>query len=154
MKKGESKLDYAPFWKRVLAYIIDSTILGLIILLPLKSSSSSKFRAIYDAMDLQAEFSFKVVIIGFISALIVILYFALLEYNLQQTIGKIILRIKVISKTKTLTFWQCFVRNLMKFSSPLLFLDTLYILFKRTHQRFFDKIANTEVVEIPKDGKR
>ena len=89
--------------------------------------------------------------------ILTILYWAVLEYKLGQTPGKMLMKIRVRSLNAQLTFKQCIFRNITKLSFLLLLLDTLYT-FKSGNQRFFDTLAQTQVIEIqafpPRQKKR
>lgn len=147
MKKGG--LKHASLWKRVIAYLIDSLIIGFIVLWPIKSAvKANGFMSIKEAFKTAPVFSLKIGIISLIISIITILYWAIMEYKLNQSVGKIILGIKVVSGRKDLVFKQCVIRNLTKFSSFLLFLDTLYMIIRKQHQRFFEKLSDTEVIEV------
>lgn len=141
----------APFLRRLFAYLVDASIISLIILLPLSPKITLTEDLQMTELLVTAElFSAKTILFGFLAALLTILYWALLEYKLRQSIGKMIMRIHVKSTdTKRLTFGQCFLRNIPKFSSLILFIDTLVLLFGGTHQRFFDKLAHTTVTRTP-----
>jgi len=156
MKKGLlNKTNYAPLWKRVVAFIIDWIVIGFIILLPLKSAGKSKLSSLSETLQVTpTKLTSEMIIVSIIIAIIMILYWTILEYKLHQSVGKILMRLQVVSKTKKLTFWQCLIRNLTKFSSPLLFLDVIYMLITRSHQRFLEKTSNTEVIELPKHDAR
>lgn len=159
MKKGVSLKKTipspAPLWKRVCAYLIDALIISVVVVLPLSklydktNLTASSWR---DALFLmQQGLTFKTIIVSLAIAIITILYWTLLEYKTHQTPGKMLLNIKVISAREQLAFSQCLLRNLTKFSTVLLFLDTLYMI-KAKHRRFCDTLADTFVVE--KENKK
>ncbi len=156
MKKGLlNKTNYAPLWKRIVAFIIDWIVIGFIILLPLGSAGKSKLSSLSETLQVTpTKLTSEMIIVSIIIAIIMILYWTILEYKIHQSVGKILMRLQVVSKTKNLTFWQCLVRNLTKFSSPLLFLDVIYMLITRSHQRFLEKTSNTEVIELSKHDTR
>ncbi|MEK6861623.1 MAG: RDD family protein [Nanoarchaeota archaeon] len=156
MKKGLlNKTNYAPLWKRIVAFIIDWIVIGFIILLPLGSAGKSKLSSLSETLQVTpTKLTSEMIIVSIIIAIIMILYWTILEYKIHQSVGKILMRLQVVSKTKSLTLWQCLVRNLTKFSSPLLFLDVIYMLITRSHQRFLEKTSNTEVIELSKHDTR
>ena len=147
MKKGG--LKHASLWKRAIAYLIDSLIIGFIVLWPIKSAvKANGFMGMKEIFKAAPVFSLKIGIISLIISIITVLYWAIMEYKLSQSVGKIVLGIKVVSRRKDLVFKQCVIRNLTKFSSFLLFLDTLYMIIRKQHQRFFEKLSDTEVIEV------
>ncbi len=102
----------------------------------------------------ETEFLWKATLIGVVLAVLVMLYFALFELKLRQTIGKMIMRLEVRSTFGELTAPRALLRNWTKFSSVLLFLDTLYMFLTRTHQRCFERLSKTEVIFMPKSERR
>ena len=143
----------ASLCKRSFAYIIDLLIISLIIVVPLKRAFSDLDQlsglSITEAYSLisTSQLSSKIFLLTLVSSLLYLLYFSLLDYFASQTVGKLIFKIKVVSKTKRLKFSQCLLRNITKISVLLVALDTLYLIINKTHQRYLEKISNTEVVE-------
>ncbi|HLC72994.1 MAG TPA: RDD family protein [Candidatus Nanoarchaeia archaeon] len=136
----------APLWKRAVAYLIDVLVLALV-LAPLQPMDVS-----YDSLSVLVEqFAILFSTFQFIFSILLVLllslaYWTLLEYNYQQTLGKYLLHLRVISEEKHLRFSQCLLRNISKLSSLLLFADVLYMLFSHTSQRYSETLAHTEVV--------
>ncbi len=147
MKKAEINTP-APLWKKACAYVIDVLIVSLVIILPLGNLYPQKTTtSLNEAWSLLTQELTKThMILSLLIGVLTILYWAILEYKLSQTLGKMLMKIRVHSLTNHLTFKQCIVRNLTKVSFLLLLLDTLYII-KSGHQRFFDMLAQTEVIE-------
>ena len=146
LKKTVSKEVPASLWIRIFAYLIDSILVTLIIVLPLTSNLEDSSFTSYESFSSNFALTKTVFIIGFFVALLSILYWAILEYKERQSVGKWLLRIHVKSTTGTLTFSQCVIRNVTKLGSLFLFLDCLYMIFKKTHQRYFETLSKTEVV--------
>ena len=135
------KQDKVPLWKRIIAYLIDTLILTGVVFYPL-----SKKLEIQNSLEFILKNPSQYILITIVIALLTILYWAILEFQIQQSFGKMLMRIKVRSKTKILTFSQCFIRNISKISSLFLIIDTLYMVIKNTNQRYFEKLSNTEVI--------
>ncbi len=144
-------------WRRVFAYLIDVIIVGFIIVLPMGSFISDvpegDFEAVYDYFTQEKDITFEYILNGFFIALFTVLYWALLEYYLGQSIGKMAMGIRVESliKIKTqgkagLSFGQCLTRNVTKVSTMILFLDFMYGIIKGNRRRFFEVLSNTHVV--------
>ena len=57
-------------------------------------------------------------------------------------------RIYVSSTKKQLGLNKCLLRNISKIVTIVLFFDVLYALINKTHQRYFEKISYTEVLQI------
>ena len=77
-------------------------------------------------------------------------YWTMLEYYFKQSIGKMLMRISVVSLTRELKLWQVLVRNITKALSvtslSILFLiDIIYMLFNANRQRLSEVISKTEV---------
>jgi len=115
--------------KRTLAYFID-IIIVVLVTYPLWSGEKSIIKQV-------------------LSIVILILYFSLMEYKLEQTIGKFITNIKVKTKGK-LRFKQALIRNLSKASTIVLLIDSIPIIFKNKKQRYLERLSKTEV----EDGKK
>ena len=140
----------AKFWKRVVAYIIDSIIISFIITTPFTSALTTKevtnFTELY--AYLQTTFSTTFLMMSLIIALLTLVYWTILEWKFQQTPGKVFLKLTVISKKKPISFKQALVRNITKLSTIILIIDCIGIIRnKTTKQRFFEKITNTQVIE-------
>ena len=150
VKKNLSIPMPAPLWKRACAYVIDVLILSVIVFLPLNKlfpTPATEAASFADIMSsINQQMSGKVIIIALLAAILTLLYWSILEYKLGQSIGKMLMKIKVYSATP-LTFWQCVLRNVTKVSTLFLFLDTLYMLKSGT-QRFFEHLSQTEVIEL------
>ncbi len=141
------KKRFAALWRRVVAYIIDVFVVSFIVIAPFsakmgESIEIESFAGFFDALE--ASFTTEMILAGVIMALLTLLYWTFLEWKFQQTVGKILLRIKVAKK---ITFAQAVVRNVTKLSTVILVLDVLYMLFTRGHQRYFEKLSKTEVVD-------
>ncbi len=145
------KSNPASFWKRLIAYIIDVAILSVVVSYPFRQIinniiNGKDFISTYDFFINNPEQLTKLILISIIIGVLYLIYWIILEYRLQQTIGKIIMNIQVVSETKSLTLSQVFLRNLTKVSTLLLVIDSLPLIFNK-QKRIFDRLANTMVVE-------
>ncbi len=138
----------APLYKRIIAYLIDLAIVNLIIVSPFKSLMASliptNFSEIYTALTLM--FSAKVMLIIFISGIFAILYWAVLEFKIQQTLGSLIMGISVMPLTKRYNFSQALLRNITKFSLILLLLDSIFIFKSDKNQRLTERLSQTMTI--------
>ncbi|MEK6936579.1 MAG: RDD family protein [Nanoarchaeota archaeon] len=134
---------HVELWKRVLAYIIDVIIVNLIIVYPFKG-----FFGNFDDVIIK-ELGSEIFMVVLIISILTVLYWALLEFFLKQSVGKSLMNIYVRSTDKELGFWQCVLRNLSKINTILLIIDSLKVLLKKDYQRYLEKLSRTEVV----DGK-
>lgn len=155
--KLKVKFFPASLWKRAFAYVIDVFVINLVIIMPFqkvledlgKGFADKGFFETYKLLaqsELQSILP-KLFFIFTIISLLSVLYWAILEYKIGQSVGKILFKIHVKPQTKVLTFWQCFLRNVTKISTLPLILDASYMIFTRGYQRYFEKLSKTFVVE-------
>ena len=147
----------ASTWKRLFAFIIDMFIINLILWMPFRGKIEMVMPKNMDfgqALEFSASnpgvtsvLSFMIIIMG----LIALLYFALLEYKLGQTIGKILMKIFVISDKKRLGFFQALVRSMyLIFIFPfwlLFIIDPIFLLLNKNHQRLSEILSKTRTVQ-------
>ena len=153
-------IEYAGFWMRFVAYIIDGiiiTFLEFLVVLPLLGLVGLKVFELSTIQDLEnADPEFYVPIIasaitGLSLSILLItwFYYALLQSGTRQaTVGKMALGIKVIDiNGDRLTFARASLRYFSKILSGL-FMMIGYIMagFTEKKQALHDMIANTYVV--------
>ncbi len=139
--------------KRFLAFVLDLMILDFVVFFPMKKVLSS---LIPQNMALSSssiilgnnpDLFNKILIIMVYLSLVAVIYFSVLEYKFQQTIGKMILKIYI--KSNKLSFWKFVLSNLTLIPVfPFIILwvvDPLYLFFKG--QRFMEQISNITLVE-------
>ncbi|MDR0646092.1 MAG: RDD family protein, partial [Elusimicrobiota bacterium] len=145
---------YAGFWKRFIAYIIDSiivTIIGWILfaVLGIILSAIPGDTSGNNALSLAA--SVGATLVGFIIGILLnIIYFALFESSsAQASPGKMVLGIKVTDiNGKRLTFWRAVGRTIAKWVSNLTFsIGYLMAGFTRRRQALHDMIADCLVID-------
>jgi len=138
--------QYAGFWIRALASIID-TVLLIIVLIPL-------FLLIYGVDGMAAEDTatspLELLITYVLAPLVVILFW---HYK-SATPGKIMLRLKIINLNESgpkLGVGQSIGRYVGYYlSSIVLGLGFIWIAFDKKKQGWHDKLAKTIVVRVPK----
>lgn len=138
MKKRGAKI--APFWKRLFAYIIDVLIVDVVVAYPFEKQLG-KINGF--SLSLSGDLFIAVLIIGILT----VFYWAILEYSMRQSIGKMVMRIFVNAPQKT-NMWMFLLRNLSKISVLTLALDSLYMFATKQHRRYFEILSNTEVLEV------
>lgn len=142
-KPEEYALEYAGFWIRLGAVILDTVILGLFLSMILYAFSRIPIPL----------FSSKVLltVFGFISWFIQIAYSVSFCTWRGQTPGKIITGIKVIRTDSSPITWQyALLRYLGSIVSTLaLCIGYIWIAFDSRKQGWHDKIADTYVVKLP-----
>jgi|GEM_PF-3223057 len=131
--KTPTLVKKASFWKRLIAYIIDYVIVSLFIMTPLTLLHA-----------IQPEHQI-------ISLIAFLTYGTISEYLVQTTVGKKIMKIKIIQMNRKLpTLLQVIQRNFGKLISALpLFYGFLRILAPHQSQTIHDELARCLVVEQP-----
>ena len=148
----QKKILQTNLTRRVLAYIIDTAILNLILLAPIIKQmqkivgDNTSFTSSYQFFINNPQKISAVVILGFMLIILTIAYYSILEFKLRQTIGKMLLGIKVMSKKANFKYSQTLIRNISKPISILFIFDVIYLLVKKQNQRFFEKISDTVVI--------
>lgn len=163
-KKGlnlpKEKIITAPanLIKRLLAFFIDLILISFIIS-PLENlirsiiPKTTTYKETLLALT-NTQYSSVLMAVSISIILIAILYFSILEFKINQTVGKMIANLYVVSESKSLRYWQCLVRNL--FLLPFLpfvllwIIDPLYAIFTKENKRFSDVLAKTKVIEYYK----
>jgi len=144
----------ASVFMRVLAFIIDILAVNFVIILPFRGSfanlmSADSFTEAYDFLQSNPEIAGKLYAMMFIITFLVLAYFIVLEYKLGQTLGKMLLKITVVSEAKEITVLQCITINIFLIPFFPFFLlwiiDPLYLLF--TKRRFSEVISKTRTIE-------
>jgi len=143
----------ASNWTRILAYIIDIFIVNSIVIRPL--NNLLKFSGNIDVNNLLNFLENLIIlrsflIITLISGIITIMYWSVLEYKIQQTLGGLLLNIKVKSEIKKISFWQFLIRNITKISPAVLIIDSISILYSDKKQRFSEKLSKTITIKNEK----
>lgn len=146
---NDPRLDqYASFWRRLAAFIVDILILGLvetIILRPLFTEGDFSFTNV-NGVWVWFGSPFKLTA----STIVAWLYFSLLESSGRRgTIGKIIMNVYVADMNgKQITFGAASLRYFSKFLSAFIFgVGFLMILFTDKNQGLHDLLAKTLVIK-------
>ena len=148
----------ALVWKRVLAFFIDLLIINFIILFPFRRlfqkiiPASLSFKETFKFVN-TSELNSLIIITSIFAAILMIMYFAILEGKLKQSVGKILTNIYVVSETKEkkLKLWQLLVRNL--FLIPLFpfillwIIDPVFMFFTKDNKRLSEILSKTKVIE-------
>jgi len=149
----------ASAWRRFGAFLVDYIILNAFVLFPFSNLLEKIFKtdSLADIMAIVSGDSMNVpalMYISFFMAVIALLYFAILEWRLNQTIGKIMMKIFVVSikdkKDAKMSFFQSIVRSLgvlFLFVMPIItIIDSAIIFFNKDRQRFLEKTSKTKTV--------
>lgn len=157
LPKARIMATNASLIKRGVAFLIDLSVINLIIAFPFKKYLINAIPENLSIMEMHTHFLtndkliFSLYIITMIIAVLSITYFTVLEYSIQQTLGKKLLNLKVIALNKNPKIWQYWVRSL--FLVPLFpfillwFIDPLYLFFNKQGQRFTEQLSKTKVIQ-------
>ena len=142
-KPEEFALEYAGFWIRLGAGIIDLAILVLIPFLVYCAISGFAPRIIL--------FTIAAPGIGFIGWLIEIIYFTGFWVWRGQTPGKMVMGIKIIRTDSSPVNWPHALLRYLGYivSTITLCIGFIWIAFDDHKQGLHDKIADTHVVKLP-----
>ncbi|MBL7051804.1 MAG: RDD family protein [Nanoarchaeota archaeon] len=141
-------LPNVALWKRIIAYLIDLLVISFLIMTPLMrfTERPATFSEIFTSIT-----STQTITVSILVSLLSLFYWAYLEYKFGQSVGKIIMKLSVKSTLrKKLSFTQTVIRSITKLSTILIILDTLYMLYKKGNQRYFEIISKTKVIEVKK----
>ena len=145
----------ASILRRILAFLMDLLIINFIILRPfrnvlLKLMPGGSFNEAYSYLLSNQNSNAVLFFITLMISLLTMLYFVILQYKLNQTVGMMLFNLYL--EPKEIKFWQALVRNL--FIIPIFpffllwVLDPVHILFNKEGQRFTEKLSNTKVVQV------
>ena len=135
----ENVSAHAGFFRRLIAIVIDWFLLSLI---------ADLVRFVY-TFGSRTDPGFVDMAMGF-SILIFFLYFTLLTGESGQTLGKMLLGIKVVgAEGEPISYTRALVRTIGYIPSSFFFcLGFLWSIWDRKHQTWHDKIAGTIVVKV------
>ena len=159
MPKRERIIEQVSIWRRGLAFLIDIIIIQFIvnlsfnkILEPELGTDKTLVELFNYSLENYSSLEPKLLLISIVTAFCALIYFTILEFKLQQTLGKMLFNIKVVSERKTLEYSQVLLRNAPKilffvnYTSLLFLVDILYYSVKK--QRLFDKLARTSIEKV------
>ncbi len=146
----------ALIWKRIAAFFIDLLMLNIVVLLPFRKILQSiipenySFSEAYKLLSSTTSTGY-ITSVSIVMSIFAILYFYLLEKNMKQTIGKMLMKIYVVADDNARA-WQFLARNLVFIPVfpfiLLLILDPLFMFFTKTNQRLSEILSKTRVVEM------
>lgn len=145
-QNNENAYTYAGFLVRLAAYIVDSFIIGILLII-LNVPKFILNMVGVSILDTKVLFNFSVweIILYLLSAT----YFVVLTYYFGKTVGKRVMKIKVISSEKEkLSFWNAVYREVIgKYLSGLLCgIGYLTVIFDNKKRAVHDMLCDTLVV--------
>ena len=154
--------NYAGFWLRFVAYVIDYIIIytvQIFLVVPILAVVGINFASGMSNADNMSEAEMFGMIAGMVGAMgativltfaLIVLYYTIMETSkFQATVGKLAVGLKVTdSNGEKLDFTKALVRNLCKIiSSMILFIGYIMAGFTEKKQGLHDIIAGTLVVK-------
>jgi uncharacterized RDD family membrane protein YckC len=152
----------ATLWKRGFAFLLDIFIIDFFIFTAFKAVLAEILGNTTDVMSAYAmlqqnEAQANVLFMIFtVMVMLALAYFVLLEYLLGQTVGCILLNLKVVAQQgekefSMMTFWQSLSRNIFMIPAiPFILLwiaDPLYLVLTKKGQRLTEWLSSTRVIE-------
>jgi uncharacterized RDD family membrane protein YckC len=146
---------YAGFWRRLVAFTIDNTIITIAFsvlfiisiiafLFGAMSGDSSEWLA--DLIN-PTKFSAMAIFVWFFFLIITIVYFTYFHGATGRTPGKMLLGLQVLCADGTpLSFGIAFLRSVGYFVSSIFYLGFIWAAFDKRKQGWHDKIAGTVVI--------
>lgn len=162
------RLQFAPVWKRMLSYLIDVILVGMVLYAILFAVYRNELMPILlqTNIDLQVKMT-RIFLeshnlqISIASFVIQASYFILGWMSRGQTIGARIMKIVVMTMDKKkLNIIQGLVRySLLSLSSMAFYIPLLFVVNPVYHQRIHDSLSLSVVVDVPEvdaddDGKK
>ncbi|MDO8634508.1 MAG: RDD family protein [archaeon] len=160
---GDMQGKFAPIHRRIIAYIIGSIVISLISIailffsiigiIGLKVFSGDVNLA--EVFEYPLELGFIVFLLVFsiflfFRFLVIGFYLSVFEGRFGATIGKKIMKIKVVKEDgEQIGFQDAFFRNAPKFIPVIglvIFAEILFMVFSKKKQRLFDQVAQTIVI--------
>ena len=144
--KNLDPLNFASFWRRLGAFVIDGLIVGLI-------CGALIAATIYGAVLLESFVAMMGIALSFefIGITVLVLYPALMHSSkYQATVGKMIFQMKVVDvNSQRITFAKGVVREFATFlSAMILFIGYFMVLFTEKRQALHDQLAGTYVLHV------
>ena len=155
MTTPSSELDMNHWLYRLIAYVIDSVIIGIPIYLIYWLAIEPLIWPRYTTLNIYYNFApwwASILIFPLIFGLIEVLYFAFMESSSGSSIGKKLIGLKaqMTDGSKTV-FGKAFMRNISKIFWPILLIDWLLGVVtpgQDRRQKYFDRMAGTTVVSF------
>jgi uncharacterized RDD family membrane protein YckC len=164
---GPGGAPLAEFGDRLLAYLLDSLILGAILLVPMLLLMAAVFVPYLHAIDALSRgedpsfapflLTFLVLFFGILGLNVLATYLYQVTYQLRngQTVGKRVMKLKIVDAETGAPMGLSAARKrwgiqlLLGFAGPGAYVDGLWQLWDQQKQTLHDKVARTVVVKVP-----
>jgi uncharacterized RDD family membrane protein YckC len=147
---SRTALPYAGFWLRFAAFVIDGVIIAIAV--AILGGLATLLSTLIPQQPQGAGYVLGGILIALVLSLgsvaigVVLLYFPILEGRFGQTVGKRLLRLRVVTEQGlTIGYKESFLRRL-SFYFEFLPIDALFIPFTPKKQRAMDIVARTVVL--------
>ncbi|MEI3606379.1 RDD family protein [Pseudogracilibacillus sp. SE30717A] len=145
LNSPKKEYRYAGFWMRYWAYLID-----VIIIFSINGILLSPLLFVNKGLPLEIGFW---TVNGILAGIVYYVYFLFMTKTFQQTLGKMVLGIKVIKENEDALLWSdiLFREVVGRFIYNVIFITKflyLVIAFSNEKQGIHDMIGNTRVVHI------
>lgn len=146
----------ASMFRRFFAFVIDLLVIDFIIIFPFrgileKIIPKASYKEAYQFLISNPGYNKLISVVMIATGILSIIYFALLEYKLNQSIGKMFSGIFVKNEMKEKRFWQYLVRSMFLlpvFPFVLLWvLDPIFMFFTKNNQRLSEILSKTRTVQ-------
>lgn len=131
----------AGFWIRFFAYLVDlmliqTVLVGLVVYNIFTIAGIADYTVLYISL------------MGIVNGIVFYLYFAIMTKYFNQTVGKMIFGIKVVSDTGEPLSWSTvlFRETVGRFISATILVLYIIVAFTKKHKAIHDYIADTHVV--------
>ncbi|WP_069203042.1 RDD family protein [Bacillus testis] len=135
-----SFVQYAGFWMRFWAYLIDLLVIGSLVRILVKPTIRLMGGSVYDDSFFSP--------LAILSALVFFLYFLLMTRFFQQTLGKMVFGLRVVSlKNETLSWSSLFFREIIgRYICKKIWLLYVLVGILPKKQGIHDLFADTSVI--------
>ena len=148
---AEREFQYASFWQRLVAFFGDAGLL-MCLVVPLLTLGLMSGVVGEEPGEIAVLWLLPFALLFLAILGLGIFYFPLLEAHYGKTLGKHLMRIRVVRESGSpIGLGQAFVRRL-SFYFDMLWVDALFVFFTEKNQRALDIVAKTVVAQEP--GKR
>ena len=158
LPKPKSFVGPASLIKRFIAYFIDFFIINFVIISPFEKvlikliPSNLSFSETYRYIQSNPGLGNVIAILSIIFGILIVLYFTIFEYIMQQTPGKILMKQYIVKdRGPELRFRNYLISNLTfipVFPFILLWIiDPIYMIISPKNQRLMEKVTRILVIE-------
>ncbi len=145
---AERVFQYASFWQRLVAFFGDAGLL-MCLIVPVLSLGLMAGVVGEEPGDIALVWLIPFGLLFLAILGLGIFYFPLLEAHYGKTLGKYLMRIRVVRESgSSIGLGQAFVRRL-SFYFDMLWVDALFVFFTDKNQRALDIVAKTVVAQEP-----